>query len=264
MSGENSNRHNVNAKHDVSDGTRRRALTSESVREYAIAQLGFPITDVELSTQQESILLSRVLDEYNKYLPLYKHDIITSVSGRVNSYNLLDLNKPFGREVVDVQIVSQQQFFAPISGVFALGIPTPISHLSPEVYQLSLQYIGMAKKIYSSDMSWEWSEPVLYLYAPNSFGGPFNAAYMYTQDASVMEDVAAADAGWVKDYYLALVKISVGEARGKFGGIPGPSGQTLRGVDLVRDGKEEKAKLEEEILHRSYARTPPLWLNEKG
>lgn len=264
MSGENVNRHLSNVQHDDSEGVRRRALTSDTVRKYALGQIGFPVTQVELSTQQESILLERVLDEYNKWLPVYKLDILTTVSSMINRYNLLELNKPFGRGLVDVQIVSKQQFFAPIAGVFSLGVPMPISHMAPDQYDLSLRYIDTAKKVYSSSMEWEWSEPMLWLYAPTGFGGPFDACYMYLQDCSVCEDVAAEDWGWFKDYYLALVKIAVGESRAKFGGIPGPAQQTLRGADLIRDGKEEKKELEKDIQSKSYARVPPLFLNSKG
>lgn len=263
MPGENSNRHNANVQHDGNEGIRRRALTWDDVRKYALGSIGFPISDVELSTQQESILFERVLDEYNRWMPVYKMDTITSVSGRVNNYDLLALGKPYGRGIVDVQIVSQQKYFAPISGVFNLGVPLPISHLSPDQYQLALQYVAMAKKIYSSEMDWQWEEPVLWLYAPNSFGGPFAASYTFTQDCSSPGDIPAEDWGWTKDYYASLVKIAVGETRAKFGGIPGPAAQTMRGENLIRDGKEERDKLEESIRQRSYARTPPLWCTSK-
>lgn len=261
MSGENVNRHPENVNWSTSEGRRRRALTKDDMKKYVLAQIGYPVTEVELASQQFEILFERVLDEYNKWLPVYKVDVITAVSSMINRYNLLDLNQPFGRGVVDVKIVTQQQWFSPISGVFALGIPHPISHLAPDQYDLALRYIKMAKKIYSSEPDWEWEEPVLWLYAPTGFGGPFSAAYTYSQDCSCAEDIAAEDAGWAKDYYLALVKIAVGESRAKFGGIPGPAGQQLRGADLVRDGKEEKKELEQKIESKSYARIPPLGLS---
>lgn len=264
MSGENVNRVPENVRFDSSEGKRRRALTEEDIYEYALVSLGFPTVQVELDSAQRKILLQRVLDEYNKWLPVYKLDVLTSVSGRLNTYNLRDLEKPYGRGIDDVQVVSQNQFFAPVSGVFALGIPHPISHMSPDQYDLALRYIDVAKKVYSSEMDWQWEEPVLYLYAPSGLGGPFQAAYQYIQDVFEPNDVTPEDWGWVKDYFTALAKITVGQARGKFGGIPGPAGQQLRGDALVSEGLEEKKKLEEDIQSRSYARVPPLGLGSSG
>lgn len=264
MAGENVHQVPENVHFSASEGTRRRALTTEKVYKYAIAQLGFPIVDVEIDTAQQGILMDRLLDEYNKWLPIYKHDVVTAVSSRINNYNLRDLNKPYGRGVTDVRAVSQNQFFAPISGVFALGIPHPISHMAPDQYDTALRYIDAAKKVYSSEMDWEWEEPILWLYAPGGLGGPFSCAYTYVQDAYEPNDIPAEDWGWVKDYYLALVKIAVGEARGKFGSIPGPAGQNIRGSELESRGIAEKEKLEKDIESKSYARVPPLFLGSKG
>lgn len=264
MSGENVNRHLPNASFDSSDGKRRSQLTDAGVMEYALVQLGFPVTEVELTPQQQNHLLQRTLDEYNKWLPIYKLDILMAVSAMINKYDLQALNQPYGRAIVDVQIISQQKFFAPIAGVFALGIPHPISHLSPDQYDLALRYIATSKKIYSSDMEWEWSEPILWLYAPTGFGGPFSAAYTYVQDCFSAADVPAEDWGWFKDYYFCLVKQAVGESRAKFGSIPGPAAQNLRGEAMIKEALEMKKELEESIRSKSFGRVPPLGPNSKS
>lgn len=264
MSGENVNRQLPSVQDDDNEGTRRFSLTKEALFSYALTQLGFPVTEVELQPQQMTHLLSRTLDEYNKWLPAYKHGLLTGVSSTINKYDLDILQIPYGRAIVDVEIVSKQQFFAPIAGVFALGIPHPISALSPDQYDASLRYIGAAKKVYSSDMEWEFSRPILWLYAPTGYGGPFNCAYLFIQDCSVTEDIPTEDWGWFKDYFLSLTKIAVGESRAKFGSIPGPASQTLRGTDMIKEGIESKKELEESIRSKSYARTPPLFLNSKS
>jgi hypothetical protein len=260
----NVNQHPENVNFSASTGQRRRVLTADKVKEHALVQLGFPVVNVEIEPAQQGILMERTLDEFNKWLPPYKLDVLTTVSGRINQYDLRELNKPYGRGITDVNVVSQNQFFAPISGVFALGIPHPISHMAPDQYDLALRYIDASKKVYSSDMDWEWEEPILWLYAPQGLGGPFQASYMYIQDASQPEDIPTEDWGWFKDYFTALVKIAVGQARGKFGGIPGPAGQNLRGGELVSEGLDEKKALEADIRSKSYARVPPLFLGSKG
>jgi hypothetical protein len=64
---------------------------------------------------------------------------------------------------------------------------------------------------------------------------------------------------FVRDYALALCKISLGEIRSKFQSLPGFNNSvSLNGETLKTEGKEEKDKLEEDLkLHFQYS-TPPF------
>jgi hypothetical protein len=264
MVDKNVNVHPTNAKKEADLGIRRRVLTLDRIKGFALARLGYPQVDVEIDEFQFGEFWEATLDEYNKWLPIEKSNVITATSSTRNKYDLRALNKPYGRNVVDVRIASKEQFFSPISGVFALGIPHPISHLSPDQYDLALRYIFASKKIYSSEPDWEWEEPILWLYAPTGFGGPFIAAYKYTQDVSRPEDIPQEDWSWVMKYFRTFVKEAVGEARGKFSSIPGKGGQQLRGSEMVSEAIDERGKLEEDIESKSYCRVPPLGPNSVG
>jgi hypothetical protein len=239
-------------------GIRRRVLTEKDLHRYVLSQLGHPYVTVEVQPGQFHDLVDAALDEYNRMLPLEKTDTLSGAASSLNYYNLKERGKPYGRGVNSVRVLTKENFFSPISGVFALGIPHPISHLSPDQYDLAIRYIQTAKKIYSAEQEFKWEEPVLWLYAPSGFGGPFMVSYDYTQDAARVEDVPQEDVSWLKKYLLALTKVSVGSARRKFGTVPGPASQSLDGSDLVREGMEEKRIAEEEILSRSLGRAPPL------
>lgn len=257
MSDQNVNRHSENAKFESTPGVRRRALTTDRVQSYALAMLGFPNVDVEIAPLQFQQAMERTLDEYNRWIPIQKYDVLTAVSSTRNQYNLATLNKPFGRGIVDVKIATKVQFFSPIAGIIP-GVPHPITHLSPDQYDLALRYIFTAKKIYSAEPDWEWEEPVLWLTAPRSFGGPFIAAYAYSQDAFRPEDVAQEDWNWFIEYHFNVVKEMVGEARGKHGTIPGPNGNPIRGSEMVSEARDERRRLETQLETQSYCRTPPL------
>jgi hypothetical protein len=258
--GQNTNRPLDNVNRDKAQGIRRRSLTKEKIFGYAVAQLGFPVMDVELEPLQQEILLERVFDEYSRWMPIEKMDALVNVSSSINKYDLEELGAPYGKGIVDVKFVSPNDFFSPISGVFSLGIPHPISHLSPDQYELSMQYIKTARKIYSSEPDWRWTEPCLWLYSPTGYGGPFMAGYTYYADVMDPEDIPSDDHSWVKDYFLALSKIAIGEARGKFPMIPGPYGQQIRGAEMSAEGQQEKARLEDTLQHRSYNRVVPFGL----
>ena len=102
------------------------------------------------------------------------------------------------------------------------------------------------------------------MHAPASYGGPFDAAYMYYTSSNSPNDIPEEDWGWFKDYFLALSKIVVGNIRAKFGGIPGPAAQNLRGSATLDEGREEKKELQTEIMSKSACRVPPLFLSGKS
>jgi hypothetical protein len=259
-SGANANRHPANVQREDSQGIRRRHLSRKDLIEYSLVSLGFPVVEVEVQENVFDVFEDRTLDEYNRWMAPYKYEVLTNVSSTINKYDLETLNKPFGRGVVDVQILSKENFFSPISGVFALGIPHPISHLSPDQYDLALRYIKMARQVYSSAPDWLWEEPCLWLYSPTGYGGPFQASYCYTADCSKWEDIPQRDHGWCKDYFAASVKKTVGETRGKFQGLPGPFQQALRGENMVKEATEALDALTMSMQQRSYARVPPYGL----
>lgn len=260
----NVNRAPQNAQKENTPGQRRRVLTPERLRHTAVARLGAPLIDVEITEEQFDLHWESTLDEYNRWLPLTKYDIIEGSSSTRNKYNLEDMNKPYGRGINEVRIVSREDFFSPISGVFALGIPHPISHLSPDQYDLALRYINASKKVYSSEPDWEWEEPILWLYAPTGFGGPFAASYQYSQDCVNPEDIPTHDWPWVIDYFSNLVKQAVGMTRRKFGSIPGPSEQQMDGAEMVSEATEALNELKSKIEITSYSRVPPTSLGGIG
>jgi len=257
MSGENVNRHASNYRRNESEGVRRRGLTEDEVYAYVLTAMGFPNVDVETSREQLRIFWQKTLDVYNTYLPHQKRGVL-DIQAQAHEYDFEQLNKAYGRGVVDVRLAPRRDFFSPISGVFALGIPHPISPLSPDQYDLALRYIDMAKRVYSAGFDWEWHEPVLWVFAPPGYGGPYIAAYTYFVEATEANDIPSHDIRWIKDYMLNIVRIAVGEARGKFGIVPGPSQANLNGSELIQRGEAQIEKLEEELRMRSFALTPPL------
>jgi hypothetical protein len=53
---------------------------------------------------------------------------------------------------------------------------------------------------------------------------------------------------WIKNYALALTKITLGQIWGKFNGLALPGGGTLNGDGLKSEGIEEKKALEDDII----------------
>ena len=77
----------------------------------------------------------------------------------------------------------------------------------------------------------------------------------YRPDITLFKDIYAKP--WIRDYTLAVSKVMLGEARGKFNTIAGPQGgTTLNGDALKNEGTAEMERLEADIGNFQEGGTP--------
>ena len=77
----------------------------------------------------------------------------------------------------------------------------------------------------------------------------------FRPDITLFKDIYSKP--WIRDYTLAVSKVMIGEARGKFQQIAGPQGgTTLNGSELKQQGMQEMERLEAEIGNYSEGGTP--------
>jgi hypothetical protein len=77
----------------------------------------------------------------------------------------------------------------------------------------------------------------------------------YKPDLTILSDMYSNP--WIKDYTLALCMRSLGQARSKFGSLPGPGGSNqLNGTQLLTDSQAMLDKLELEIGNFMAGETP--------
>ena len=68
----------------------------------------------------------------------------------------------------------------------------------------------------------------------------------FRPDITLFKDIYSKP--WIRDYTLAVSKVMLGEARGKFNTIAGPQGgTTLNGDALKAEGQAEMERLEADI-----------------
>jgi hypothetical protein len=79
--------------------------------------------------------------------------------------------------------------------------------------------------------------------------------YMRRTDETLLDDPYAKP--WLRDYALAQCKMMLGEARSKFGQLPGAQGGvTLNGADLKAEAQATMDRLEDEIQKYSDGGDP--------
>ena len=94
----------------------------------------------------------------------------------------------------------------------------------------------------------------------NKIADPFKRIEDSRHSGSLNENFYTSD--WMFDYALAECKIILGRIRSKFAGFTsiGNTGIELDGGDLISEGKEEKAALEETLrLEENYEGYPIFW-----
>jgi hypothetical protein len=83
-------------------------------------------------------------------------------------------------------------------------------------------------------------------------------------DVQRTEEVLLQDPGagiWIGDFVLATLKITIGEAREKFGTIAGPGGgTTLNGTAMKNEGKELQMALIDELKRYVDGSQPLTWI----
>ena len=77
----------------------------------------------------------------------------------------------------------------------------------------------------------------------------------FRPDITLFKDIYAKP--WIRDYTLAVSKMMLGEARGKFNQIAGPQGGTsLNGAELKSQAQAEMDKLEQDLGNFAEGGTP--------
>lgn len=220
--------------------------------------LGAPVVEVELTSEQISIIVDQALNIYGTYKPIEKIGTISVLSGQ-QKY-LLAANV-YGRGVINVmcpdlmkQPISLEQF-----DIFRYYTQMPT--MSPGDFYAERLYYKEVLRAAGSDFSW-FTEDLndgtgnLYI-SPTPDGTYSSVAYIYVIDPTLAE-VPPADDDFMMDYVLAMCKQVLGNIRSKYSGIQASEGSIeMDGSTLRQEGAEERKTMEEYLADRGQI-IPPI------
>ena len=138
-------------------------------------------------------------------------------------------------------------------------------------YELFVDYQKLAMRMFGGFMNFTWNKVTkkLTIVRKMPFQGA-NPSPDYNEsvllhidntkpDIMLLNDTQAFP--WIQDYAYALVMMSIGQAREKFGSIAGPQGgTTLNGAALKSEGQALLDKLDEEIKNYVDGAMPLTWV----
>ena len=138
-------------------------------------------------------------------------------------------------------------------------------------YELFTGYQELAMKMFGGYINYHWNKTTHKLsivrkmpYQGPTYSEDWNESVLlhidnYKPDVMLLNDHTAFP--WIQDYALALVMISVGQAREKFASIAGPQGgTTLNGTQLKAEGQAMLDKLDEDIKNYVDGGMPMTWV----
>jgi len=232
-------------------------LILEDVRQYVKLRLGAGVVRVELKDEHIDAAAMEALRVYSRYRPLRRFVPVELVEGVVEysmDYDVLGIYK--------MDFVHRQVSLAVVEDIFHRRYYEPIHDM--DQYITYLQYIDTLKRVLSIEPEWhferslkEGAPPKLYIHAPNQANTILALAVCIVKRP--LHHVPYLHEDWIQRYALAFCKEVLGRVRGKWQGVPSPSGgQGLDASTLLSESAQEMQQLDQEI--RGWQTdTPPLW-----
>lgn len=228
------------------------------VFDYVRAMLGDGMIEVELDPVHYETALNRALTKFRQRSPnaVEESYLFLELIPDQNEYRLPD-------EVINVSNVFRRSvgsrtgmgaggsLFEPFNLAYTNTYLMNGSQLGGiATYELYSGYQKMLGRMFGSYIEFNWN-PTKHML--NILQRPFASGeqvliktHNYRPDFVLLQDVYAKQ--WLYDYSLAVCKVILGEARGKFASIAGPSsGIQMNGSDLKTSGNTEMEKLDKEI-----------------
>tara|TARA_Y100001937_G_scaffold50714_1_gene70647 strand:+ start:282 stop:1031 length:750 start_codon:yes stop_codon:yes gene_type:complete len=124
------------------------------------------------------------------------------------------------------------------------------------------QYQETVGRLFGNKLNFTWdtvTKKITIVRRPRNTETVLLQVYMKRTDETLLDDPYAKP--WLRDYALAQCKMMLGEARSKFGQLPGAQGGvTLNGADLKAEAQATLDRLEDEIQKYSDGGDPITFL----
>lgn len=238
----------------------------QEIFDYVHYSLGGDMVDVELDPAH--------------YEQAYKQSLIRyrqrSANALEDSYSFLELEQDVNEYTLPEEVITVRQIFKRNIGAnsgtssqyepFEAGFVNFYMIQSGRVgglatYYMYSSYLEEAARMFGGFLNYNYnrvSKRLTIMRRPRADAETVLLwTHNYKPDFTILQDPYALP--WVRDYTLALCKRSIGEAREKFGNLPGPQGGTqLNGTALKGEAQAMIERLEEELKNYVDGQDP-MW-----
>lgn len=232
----------------------------ESIKDFVLARLGFPVVRVELTDFQIQTAVDEAVSRLDYHAPDWCTQFCSfATSANVSLYELpaVVMNN-FRNAVYRKQLLSLSYSNGTLEFDFFIKYFQDnflFNNFSVGDYYITISHLEMMRKILGNDGTF------------NVVNGKYlNIAPPPTFSEEVLVEFKAIDStslhpyfiNWIQRYTLAVCKLVLGQIRGKYQSLPSPAGGAqLNGDALIQQGTQEQEKLMEELL--SEIEEPPTF-----
>jgi len=232
----------------------------QTIKDFILARLGHPTIRVELTDFQLQSCIEEAISKLDYHAPEWMTQYATfDTSAGVNVY---ELPPSVANNLSEVWYHKQLFNLAVTPGSleydFAIMFFTNtglFNNMNMGQYMLMQQYLKQVRKILGQGGTWTLvGGKYLHLFPVPSY----DEAVILEYRGINADTILPAYKNWIQRYALCVAKEILGRVRSKYETLPGPSGGSrLDGQALLLEAKEEKEKLQEELLYE--IETPPLF-----
>jgi hypothetical protein len=241
------------------------AITTErnKVIKYIELSLGEGMVDVELDKEHYDMAIDKAVAKYRQ----------RSTRAVEESFMVLKLSPEESTYILPSEVMEVKQVYRRNAG----GISASATDFEPfeagylnmymlnagrggglATFELYMGYREQMGKMFGAHLIFNWNEVTKKIHLHRKIRSDEECIlhiYNHRPDEMLLSDSHSNP--WLKDYALAVAKMSLGQARSKFGALAGPQGGVqLNGNDLIAQSQAEIEKLEAELINYVDGGTP--------
>lgn len=230
---------------------------------YIELSLGGGMVDVELDKEHYDMALDKAIAKYRQRSSRAVEEafLVLNFVPHENVYYLpeevIEVKQVYRRSSggISASATDFEPFEAGYLSMYMLNVAKGGGLATFELYMGYREQMG---KMFGTHVMFTWNQVTkkltLHRYIRGDEGVILHT-YNYKPDEMLLTDTSSGP--WIRDYALSVAKMSLGQARSKFGSLAGPQGGvTLNGGDLIAQAQAEQEKLEEELKTYAEGGTP--------
>lgn len=225
----------------------------ESIKDFILARLGFPVVRVELSPFQIKTCIDEAITKLSNHAPMWATQFaVFEASAGISIYELPSFiidnisYVAYHKALMATNFQSGTLEFDFFISYFT-NMFSNLNSFSVGEYLLVQQYMEQIRKVLGREGAWNIIDGKYLQIYPIPASTPDYVIVEYR--ALNSNTIQPAYRNWIQKYALAIAKGVLGEIRGKYKTLPAPNGGAqLNGEDLINASIKEIEALEEKLM----------------
>lgn len=230
--------------------------SKQKLVEYIKHKLGAPVINVETESTQLEENVDDAIQRFIRYSgdATYRSTLVLQLSAGIDEYDIDEnvvsaLSIGSNSTANGINILFSPMNIMANNGMFEFFFNMASGAGSLVMYEIGMEYLKSIERLLTVNFFLEFNKythKLKVVPTPDEAMGALLEVYTKYDPGVGASDIY--NEIWVKNYAVALSKISLGRILGKYNGTPLPGGGTLNSSELLSEGKSEKEQLEKDLI----------------